>query len=113
MPHPPAMTSATSPARRKPRRSAGSPASTQSQFGFKRAEMQNAVKISGQITGRDLTGPQDGQVHANLSAREARKLIDTLEGIKDREELIAHLAAGQKDELPVEDPPDWPEGEAQ
>ena len=87
----------------------------QSQFGFKRAEMQNAVKISGQITGRPLTGPQDGQVHANLSAREARKLIDTLEGIKDREALIAHLAGGEKgtDQLTVEDPPDWPEGEAQ
>jgi len=81
----------------------------QNKFGFKRAELEQTIIASRQIIGRDLTGPHDGQVHANLSAAEARKLIDTLDSIKDREALIAHLAVGQ---LPVEDPPEdvWPEG---
>jgi hypothetical protein len=65
----------------------------QNRFGFKRAEHEQMIVASEQITGRDLTGPHDGQSHANLSAAEARKLIDTLEGIGDRDELIALLAA--------------------
>jgi hypothetical protein len=61
-------------------------------FEFKRTELGQTVKISEQITGRELTGPNDGRAHANLSAAEARKLIDTLDGIGDRDDLIAHLA---------------------
>jgi len=64
----------------------------QNKFGFKRAELEQTIVASEQIVGRDLTGPHDGQLHANLSAAEAQKLIDTLEGIAGRDELIALLA---------------------
>src|SRR5581483_3847489 len=62
-----------------------------SALGFKRAEHRLAVGASEQIIGRDLTGPSEGRVHANLSEREARKLIDTLEGFQDRDQLVAFL----------------------
>jgi phage recombination protein Bet len=62
-------------------------------FEFKRSENGQTIKVSEQITGRELTGPNDGRNLGNLSAAEARKLIDTLEGIKDRAELVARLAA--------------------
>jgi hypothetical protein len=60
-------------------------------FGFKRSEAELAVGASERIIGRDLTGPHDGRSHLNLSEREARALIDTLEGFKDREQLVAFL----------------------
>jgi phage recombination protein Bet len=63
----------------------------QSKFGFKNAEHALTVGASEQIIGRDLTGPNDGRSHANLSAAEARKLLDTLEGIGSRAELVAFL----------------------
>ena len=63
-------------------------------FEFKGSESGQTVKISEQITGRELAGPNDGRAHANLSGAEARKLIDTLDGIGDRDDLIAYLAAG-------------------
>jgi phage recombination protein Bet len=66
----------------------------QNRFGFKRAEIDQIIKVSEQIAGRELTGPNDGRSHANLSAAEARKLIDTLESIGDRDELTAVLLSG-------------------
>jgi phage recombination protein Bet len=63
----------------------------QNQLGFKRAEHELTVGASEQIIGRDLTGPNDGRSHANLSAAEARKLLDTLEGIPDRDKLIEFI----------------------
>jgi recombination protein RecT len=63
----------------------------QNQLGFKRAEHGLTVGASEQIIGRDLTGPHDGQSHANLSAAEARKLIDTLDSITDRDRLVEYL----------------------
>jgi phage recombination protein Bet len=66
----------------------------QNRYGFKRAEIDQIIRISEQIAGRELTGPNDGRSHANLSAAEARKLIDTLESIQDRDELTAVLLSG-------------------
>ena len=63
----------------------------QNQLGFKKAEHGLTVGASEQIIGRDLTGPHDGQSHANLSAAEARKLIDTLDSITDRDRLVEYL----------------------
>jgi hypothetical protein len=69
----------------------------QSKFGFKRSESGNTVKFSEQIVGRELTGPEEGRVHANLSEAEARKLIDTLDGIADQAELFGRLNADTLD----------------
>ena len=63
----------------------------QNQLGFKRAEHGLTIGASEQIIGRDLTGPHEGQSHANLSAVEAQKLIDTLDGITDRDKLLEYL----------------------
>jgi len=68
-----------------------------SDLGFKRAEQELAVGASEQIIGRDLTGPSEGRAHANLSEREARKLIDTLEGFQDRDQLVAFLTTPPAD----------------
>lgn len=92
----------------------------ESKFGFKRAEQRDTVSLSGQIVGRRLEGPHEGVSHANLSAAEARKLIDTLDGIEDRPALFGMINSdtleggifpGPDDggQLRVEDPPDWPE----
>jgi hypothetical protein len=69
-------------------------------LGFKRAEAQLALGASEQILGRDLTGPNDGRAHSNLSEHEARLLIDALEGFKDRAQLTEYLTtpAGGSDE---------------
>jgi hypothetical protein len=69
----------------------------QSKFGFKRAEMGDTVKFSGQIVGRELTGPEEGVVHANLSEAEAQKLIGTLDAIGDRAELFGRINADTLD----------------
>jgi hypothetical protein len=60
-------------------------------FGFRRAEHGLALGASEQIIGRDLTGPHEGRSHANLSEKEARSLIDTLEGFNDRAQLTEYL----------------------
>jgi phage recombination protein Bet len=65
----------------------------QNRFEFKKAENGHTVRISEQIIGRELTGPRDGHVHANLSAAEATKLLDTLAGITGRDDLIANRGA--------------------
>ena len=64
----------------------------QNKFEFKRAEAGQTIKISEQIVGRELTGPNDGRGLPNLSAAEARKLFDTLDGIARRSDLIGLLA---------------------
>jgi hypothetical protein len=64
----------------------------QNKFEFKRNEAGQTIKISEQIVGRELTGPNDGRGLPNLSAAEARKLFDTLDGIARRSDLIARLA---------------------
>jgi hypothetical protein len=64
----------------------------QNKFGFKKAEHELTVGASEQIIDRDLTGPNDGRAHHNLSAAEAAKLLNTLEGIADRDKLIEYLA---------------------
>ena len=69
----------------------------QNQLGFKRAEHGLTVGASEQIIGRDLTGPHEGQSHANLSEAEAVKLIDTLDGITDRDRLVEYLTAPAAD----------------
>src|SRR5580704_13100491 len=69
----------------------------QSKFGFKRTQSGATVSISGQIAGRDLTGPEEGKAHANLSEAEARKLIDTLDAIKDQAELFGRINADTLD----------------
>jgi hypothetical protein len=69
----------------------------QNQLGFKRAEHGLTVGASEQIIGRDLTGPHDGHAHANLSEAEAVKLIDTLDGITDRDRLVEYLTAPAAD----------------
>jgi hypothetical protein len=61
-------------------------------FGFTRKEHDQTIGISEQIIGRELTGPRDGRTHGNLSAHEATKLLDTLEGYENRAALIAALA---------------------
>ena len=68
----------------------------QNKFEFKRSEAGQTIKISEQIVGRELTGPNDGRGLPNLSAAEARKLFDTLDGIARRSDLIA-LLAGESD----------------
>lgn len=60
---------------------------------FKRADQDQVIATTEQVIGRDLDGPNDGRVHANLSAREARSLIGTLEGFDTRDDLIAFLVA--------------------
>jgi hypothetical protein len=60
-------------------------------LGFTRSEAEQVLRTSEKITGRELTGPRDGRVLANLSAQEAVKLIDTLAGL-DRGGLTARLA---------------------
>lgn len=64
----------------------------QNKFEFKRNEAGQTIKISEQIVGRELTGPNDGRGLPNLSAAEARKLFDTLDGIARRSDLIARMA---------------------
>jgi hypothetical protein len=63
----------------------------QNKFGFKKAELDLTVGASEQIIDRDLTGPHDGRAHHNLSEAEARKLLDTLEGIPDRGKLTEFI----------------------
>jgi recombination protein RecT len=64
----------------------------QDKFEFKQTEGRQVVTISEQIAGRELTGPNDGHALSNLSGAEARKLLSTLDPIKDRGLLIEHLA---------------------
>lgn len=68
-----------------------------SHLGFKMVERELVIGATEQIIGRDLTGPRDGRSHSNLSEAEARKLIDTLESIKDREQLVAFLTTPPAD----------------
>jgi phage recombination protein Bet len=60
-------------------------------LGFTRSEAEQVLRASEKITGRELTGPRDGRTLANLSAHEASRLIDTLDGL-DRGGLTARLA---------------------
>jgi hypothetical protein len=64
----------------------------QNRFGFIRKEHEQTLVVSEQIIGRELTGPRDGRAYANLSAQEATKLLDTLDGFGDRDALIIFLA---------------------
>lgn len=65
---------------------------------FKRADREQMILTTEQIIGRDLDGPNDGRVHANLTAREARSLIGTIEGFSSRDELVAFLVAREDEE---------------
>jgi hypothetical protein len=61
-----------------------------SKLGFKRTtEKAQMLAASEQVIGRGLDG-----THGNLSAAEARKLHDTLDGFADREALVVALAQG-------------------
>lgn len=60
-------------------------------LGFKRDERSQAIAASEQIIGRQLTGPNEGRTHNNLSHVEASKLKDTLDGLT-RDDLVARLA---------------------
>jgi hypothetical protein len=64
----------------------------QSRFGFARREGGQTLAISEKIIGRELTGPKDGRMYGNLSAREASELLGKLEGFGSRDELTAFLA---------------------
>ena len=63
-------------------------------LGFGGDEREQKLVIAEVITGRaPLTGPVKGRSSGNLSANEARKLIDTLDGFGgDRDKLIAFMA---------------------
>jgi hypothetical protein len=63
----------------------------ESRFGFRRNEARSIASISGQIAGRELTGPNEGTALANLSEAESIKLLDTLEGIEDRDTLFGMI----------------------
>jgi hypothetical protein len=63
-------------------------------LGFKNDEREQALAASEQILRRQLTGPNEGRTHKNLSHNEARRLRDTLVGFDgDREKLVSLLAA--------------------
>jgi hypothetical protein len=67
---------------------------TYQKLGFTKAERAQAIATSEQITGRHLTGPNEGRTHNNLSFVEATKLKDTLDGFGgDRQKLAAVLTA--------------------
>jgi hypothetical protein len=55
-----------------------------SKLGYKRTETPQMLTVSEQIIGRSLEGPDGERTHQNLSAAEARKLHDTLDGFPDR-----------------------------
>jgi hypothetical protein len=55
-----------------------------SKLGYKRTERAQMLAVSEQIIGRSLEGPDGERTHQNLSAAEARKLHDTLDGFPDR-----------------------------
>lgn len=62
------------------------------QLGFARTDRAQLLNISRQITGRELTGPNPGTTHNNLSYAEAVKLRDTLESLGgDRGALMERL----------------------
>ena len=61
------------------------------ELGFKPAERDEMLKASERILGRELTGPNEGRTHNNLSQVEARKLRDTIGGFEDRGDLLAKL----------------------
>ena len=58
---------------------------------FARDERDQRLHAAEQIIGRELTGPHKGRTSKNLSQVEARKLIDTLDGLS-REQLIERMA---------------------
>ena len=61
-------------------------------LGFTRTDRGQLLNISKQIVGRDLTGPNPGTTHNNLSYAEAIKLRDTLEALGgDRGALMERL----------------------
>jgi hypothetical protein len=55
-----------------------------SKLGYKRTEKPQMLAASEQVIGRTLEGPDGERTHMNLSAAEARKLHDTLDGFPDR-----------------------------
>jgi hypothetical protein len=61
------------------------------ELGFKPAERDDMLAASERILGRELTGPNEGRTHNNLSQVEARKLRDTIGGYEDRGDLLAAL----------------------
>lgn len=60
------------------------------EYGFKAAERQQRLTVASQITGRELDSSAD------LSLNEARALIDTLESCGSRDNLVALLAASER-----------------
>lgn len=61
-------------------------------LGFGSEDREQKLVIAEVITGRaPLTGPTEGRSSKNLSLTEARRLIDTLDGM-DRDQLIAYMA---------------------
>ena len=65
-------------------------------LGFGTADREQKLKIAETITGRALLGPAEGRSSKNLSFTEARKLIDTLDGMS-RDDLIAKMAAREQE----------------
>ena len=61
-------------------------------LGFTDDERENRLAVTGKITGRDITSTRD------LTQAEARTVKDQLAGCKDRAELVALLATGEKPE---------------
>ena len=61
------------------------------ELGFDKSEREQMLGASEQIIGRELTGPQPGRTHNNLSQTEAVKLRDTIGGFGDRGDLLAAL----------------------
>jgi hypothetical protein len=61
------------------------------ELGFKPDERDELLAASERILGRELTGPNEGRTHNNLSQVEARKLRDTIGGYEDRGDLLAAL----------------------
>jgi hypothetical protein len=61
-------------------------------LGFGGEDREQKLRITEVIAGRTpLTGPKPGRSSGNLSWTEARKVIDTLDGM-DRDQLIAYMA---------------------
>ncbi len=67
-------------------------------LGFGGDEREQKLAIAETITGRKpLTGPKRGRSSGNLSWTEAATLIDTLDGFRSRDALIAYMAQRGQD----------------
>ena len=60
-------------------------------LGFNGEDREQKLKITEAIIGRPLGGTDEERSSKNLSWTEARKVIDTLDGM-DRDQLIAYMA---------------------